>query len=98
MIEAVDREPLVGPIRLERLDELPVEAGIEIFHLDVYPQIAEHRERFLERGDRLTVPEPRRSERLEWQCSDRAVAGHHGVVMHDELAVGGRVNVELDPV
>ena len=96
--EAVHRIPLRVGALVERLEQSLIPARVEHLDLDEYLEAGPDRVERLRQGrHRLAVAQPHDVEIARARLGDRDAADA-GVVMNDQLAVGRRVNVELDAV
>ena len=83
---------------VERLQQAIVPTGIERLHLDEYTELAVDRvQRLRERRDRLAVRQAHRLQLVGTHLGN-VQATDGAVVMHDQLAVGGGMHVQLHRV
>ena len=98
VVEAVDGIPGGEGTAVQRGQERGVVGHGQRLDLDPHVPVADQLQRRRKRRDRLAVRQQPGRRLGEGQGVERLSAGEFRVVMHDDAAVGGGVDVQLDPV
>ncbi len=98
VIEAVYGVALGGRTRVQHREQTAVVLLGKGLHLDPHIALAHQLEHLAEQRERLAVADAELPGLRQSQPADVPATGNLGVVMHDQPAVAGGMDVQLDPV